>query len=404
MLLQKEPRLLFKIYTELFRIPGALRIALAGFISRMPIAMDSIAIIYFVHSVEKNYSIAGAITGVAALTTVVSAPLWAKAADKFGQRKILYTAVPIRISAFILFIYLVENNAPKWTWFTAVIMAEFASISVGSMTRRRWVHLVGHEKKDLLSTSYALESLIDEFVFILGPVITTLAVTVVDPKAGILLGITFLLIGIPIIAQHKFSDPGVTNFLAGTNPRSVLFNRKLQAISLPITLAGGSFSAINICVVAFSDEQGAKSMSGILLGLWAAGGAISALINGAIRWKISHGSRYLFYLLGMTTISLAFPFIDSLWVLALALFLQGMCIAPLLPNGLPLITNSVSPNQLTQAITLATAGIPLTGALSSFFSGKIIDSFGASVGLWLPFGFLFAACLVTVPYLKQYRD
>ncbi len=370
----------------------------------MPIAMDSIAIIYFVHSVEKSYSIAGAITGVAALTTVVSAPLWAKAADKFGQRKILYTAVPIRISAFILFILLVENGSPKWTWFTAVITAESASISIGSMTRRRWIHLVGHDKKDLLSTSYALESLIDEFVFVLGPVLTTLAVTIVDPKAGILLGITFLLIGIPTIAQHKLSDPGVASHYSEKNSRSVLFNRKLQAISFPITLAGGSFSAINICVVAFSDERGAKSMSGILLGLWAAGGAISALINGAIRWKISHGSRYLFYLLGMTAVSFVFPFIESLWVLALALFLQGMCIAPLLPNGLPLITDSVSPGQLTQAITLATAGIPLTGAVSSFFSGKLIDSFGASVGLWLPFGFLFTACVVTVPYLKQYRD
>lgn len=403
MLWQKAFLLLFKIYTELFQISGALRIALAGFVARMPIAMDSIAIIYFVHSVEKNYSIAGAITGVAALTTVVSAPLWAKAADKLGQRRVLYTAVPIRISAFIAFILLVENGAPKWIWFVVVIMAESASISIGSMTRRRWVHLVGHEKKDLLATSYALESLIDEFVFILGPIVTTIAVTLVDPRAGILLGILFLMTGIPFIAQHKFSDPGIAIHESEKKPNSVLFNRKLQAVAIPILFAGGSFSAINICVVAFSDERGAKPLSGFLLGLWAAGGAISALINGAIRWKISHGRRYLTYLAGMTIISFSFPFVDSIWALGLALFLQGMCIAPLLPNGLPLVTHSVPATQLTQAITLATAGIPLTGALSSLLSGKLIDSYGASVGLWLPFTFLFVACAATIPYLKQYR-
>ncbi len=59
---------------------------------------------------------------------------------------------------------------------------------------------------------------------------------------------------------------------------------------------------------------------------------------------------------------------------------------------------------MTQAITLATAGIPLTGAISSFLSGRIIDNSGASAGLWLPFGFLALACAATIPYLKEYKD
>ena len=370
----------------------------------MPIAMDTIAIILFVHSVDKRYSIAGALTGVAALTTVISIPLWAKAADRLGQRRVLLTAVPIRVSAFIVFILLVKNGAPVWSWFVAIFVAESASLSIGSMTRRRWMNMIPEKESDLLSTSYVFESFLDEIIYILGPVITTAVVTAIAPVAGIILGIVFLLIGAPLIAFHRMSDPGIHPQEPGVKAKSVMRNKKLQAIAIPLTIAGGSFSATNISVVAFTDERGAKAAAGILLGVWALGGAVSAFINGAIRWKISHGSRYLGYLTGMTLVAFSFPFISNMYLLGLALFLQGLCIAPLLPNGLSLITKSIPASQMTQAISLATAGIPLTGALASFVSGQLIDNYGARAGLWLPFCFLTLSCSAAIPYLKNYKD
>lgn len=370
----------------------------------MPVAMDSIAIILFVHSVEKRYSIAGALTAVAALTTVISAPLWAKLADKKGQKFVFRIAVPIRVLSITAFILLVNEGFPIWSWFLAIFMAETASLSIGSMTRRRWVHMIDPDKKDLLSTSYAVESLIDEFIYILGPIITSAVVVAFSPVAGLVVGLIFLLVGTPLIASHTKSDPGIEDHESEEKLESVMRNRKLQAIGVPLTIAGGTFSAVNISVIAFAAEKSISSSVGLILGFWAAGGAVSAIINGAISWKISHGVRYLSYLLGMTLVALTFPFIDNVYLLTLALFAQGMCIGPLLPNGLPLVTNSVAPSQMTHAITLVTAGIPLTGALSSFLSGRVIDSYGAGAGLWLPFGFLFIACAATVPFLKEYKD
>ena len=159
--------------------------------------MDTLAIILFVQSVDGRYAVAGSLTAVAALVTVISSPLWSKAADHIGQRPVLTIAVPIRILSIITFIALVKNGAPIWSWFIAIFVAESASVSIGSMTRRRWVHLIAHEKKDLLSTSYAFESLLDEFIYILGPVITTAVVAAVSPVAGLVLGIIFLVVGAP---------------------------------------------------------------------------------------------------------------------------------------------------------------------------------------------------------------
>ncbi|MFM1909904.1 MAG: hypothetical protein RLZZ545_602 [Actinomycetota bacterium] len=365
--------------------------------------MDALAIILFVQSVDGRYAVAGSLTAVAALVTVISSPLWSKAADHFGQRIVLSTATPIRVFAIISFIALVMNDAPVWSWFLAIFVAESASVSIGSMTRRRWAHLIEGNKKNVLSTAYTFESLLDEFIYILGPVITTAAVAAIAPSAGLLLGVLFIIVGVPILISHRNSDPGVEYRHIGEKPTSVFRNRKLQAVGIPLTIAGGAFSAVNICVVAFSDERGSKSVSGVLLGIWALGGAVSALINGSITWKISHGARYVGYLTGMAVVALSFPFIESLFLLGVALFFQGLCIAPLLPNGLSLVTDSVAPSQLTQAITLATAGIPLTGSLSSFLSGVMIDNYGASTALWLPFGFLACSCMAMLLYISEFR-
>ena len=366
--------------------------------------MDTIAIILFVHSVESRYSIAGALTALAALTTVFSSPLWSKVADKKGQEFVLTVAIPLRVIAIVTFILLVKSAAPVLTWFLAIFVAECGSVSIGSMTRRRWVNLIGKENKNLLSTSYAFESLLDEFVYIIGPIITTAIVAAAEPVAGLVLGICFLVIGGLMIATHKSSDPKIELSTPGVKLQSVTRNKKLQAVGIPLTIAGGCFSAVNISVVAFATEKSMASTAGIVLGAWAAGGAVSAVINGAITWRISHGARYLGYLFGMTVIAITFPFIDNIYLLGLALFIQGMCVGPLLPNGLPLVTNSVPTSQMTHAITLVTSGIPLTGALSSFLAGKIIDDYGTSAGLSLPFGFLILACASTLPYLKEYRD
>lgn len=395
---------MFSKYAELFAISGTKRVASAGFIARMPIAMDTLAIIYFINSVDGRYSVAGSITAFAALITVISSPIWSKIADRYGQRIVISITFPVRVIAFAIFILLVRSETPVWSWFLAIFLAESASISFGSMTRRRWIHLIGSDRRDLLSTSYAFESLLDEFIYIFGPLITSIVVATFSPVSGLLLGMILLLIGAPLLASHHASDPGVEEGSQASTSKSIFLNKKLQAVGIPLTIAGGSFTAVNIGVVAFSDEYGVKMFSGLLLGIWALGGATSALINGAINWKISHGSRYLIYLAGMTAISLSFPFIGNVYLLGLALFLQGLCIAPLLPNGLPLVVNSVPPSQMTQAITLVTAGIPLTGAISSFLSGRIIDNFGANAGLWLPFSFLLVALIATIPYRNYYRD
>jgi hypothetical protein len=72
---------MLKPYATLLRTPGALKFSTAGFIGRMPIAMDSLAIIFIVVAATDSYALAGALTAVGSI--VVALP------KCFGQEKLI---------------------------------------------------------------------------------------------------------------------------------------------------------------------------------------------------------------------------------------------------------------------------------------------------------------------------
>jgi len=395
---------LLKNYRKIYEHTGAIRISISGFLARLPIAMDGLAILYLVLAAGGTYTLAGALSGVAALTTVVSSPFWAKIADEKGQLLVLRWAVLLRVSALIFFVLVVETGLPTWIWFLTIMAAESGSFSVGAFTRRRWSLILGERKKEQLSTAYALESLLDECVFILGPLVATIIATQINPTAAVFSGIIFLLIGSQALALDRYSEPEFSKTPDIEKGRSLLRNRHLQAVALPLTIAGGYFAAITLVVIAFAKDAGSAGSGGILLSIWAFGGAISIFVNGGIQWRISHGTRFMGYTTALALLAIALPFIQDMKLLGLILFLQGVCIGPLLPNAIPVIEKSVSAQQMTQGIALITAGIPLLGAISSFITGRTLDVLGVKSGMWMPFSFMFLSATCLIPYLKYLND
>ena len=189
---------MLKPYKTLLRTPGALKFSLAGFIGRMPIAMDSLAIIFIVVAATDSYALAGALTAVGSIVVGAAEVFWSRQADRRGQAKILLMAVPTRVVSFLIFILLVSKDAPIWTWFVSLIVAESTAISAGGMVRRRWLHILKNDPDNsdghLVNTSYSWEAMVDEIVFILGPVVATSFAVNVAPSAGILAGLVFLAI------------------------------------------------------------------------------------------------------------------------------------------------------------------------------------------------------------------
>jgi MFS family permease len=403
---------MFSAYTTLFRIPGAMKFSVSALIGRMPISMDSLALIFIVVAVSDSYALAGALSAVASITISIATPFWSRLADRIGQRKMVLRVVPLKILGLSLFIALVMNEAPVWTWFASIILAELAAINTGGLVRRRWLHVLSPDKsttaedetdKHVVNTAYSYEALMDEIVFIVGPITATACATSIAPAAGLIAGMILMSIGLPLFAMQRATEPPPSPVRVKDPHPPVIGIPIVQAIALATTLTGGFFGAIAITVVGFAESEGQKSYSGLLLGLWASGSAVMAIINGLIKWKTSYAGRFLIFLTALTIFSIPFIFVDSIFGLAIALFFNGFAIAPLIVNAYGIVQEAVPSEQITESFTWVVAGMPLGGAISSALGGWVIDTYGAQSALWVPLGFMCAALLATLPYFRVYK-
>jgi MFS family permease len=373
----------------------------------MPIAMDSLAIIFIVVAATDSYALAGVLTAVGSIVVGAAELYWSRQADQRGQAKILRLAVPIRIIAFLIFVFLVSKDAPIWTWFVSLIIAESTAINAGGLVRRRWLHTLKNnpDNKDghLVNTAYSWEAMVDEFVFIVGPVVATTCAIKIAPSAGILAGLIFLAIGLPSLAAMKSTEPPAEPRNEQEPHPPILKNRIVQSIVFPCAFLGGFFGAVGITVVGFAEELNHPESTGWLLAIWAVGSAVAALVNGAIKFKSAQATRFLIYLVGLTIGTIPLLFTQTITALAIALFVNGLFIAPLIVNAYGTVENAVPAGQITEALTWVIAGMPLGGAISSALAGVVIDNSGAQMAFWVPLGFMFAAIVTTLPYLTTYR-
>ena len=392
---------MFANYREIFEIAGALRFSIAGFVARIHLSMDRLALLFIVVHKTGSYGLAGLMVATASIVITIAQPFWARAADFYGQGRILYLNTILRFISFTIFILLVQFDFPIWTWFVSIVIAESNTINAGSLVRRRWVHILPNPK--LKTTAYSFESLVDEIIFVFGPLLATFLATNVSPVSCLIASMAFVIIGQPALAKLRDSEPKVEKVKKDLNALNIIKRKSAQAIILPVFFVGGYFGSVGIVVVAFANKAGTPEISGLLLAIWALGSATSALVNGVVGIDFSPAKIFIYSLIFMFIMSLGLFFTNSPLTLGIALFLNGLGISPLLVNAFATMEQEVSQEELTEAMTWVITGTPTGGAIGSAIAGQVIDNFGVNQGFLIPVLALFLANLALLPYIRQWH-
>lgn len=391
---------MFANYRNIFAISGAVKFSLAGFVARMHLSMDRLALLFIVVHETGSYGLAGLMVATASLVITISQPFWARSADKYGQGQVLYLNTILRFTSFAIFIALVQLSFPIWTWFLAIIVAETNTINSGSLVRRRWIQILPDPK--LKTTAYSFEALVDEIVFVFGPLLATALSTYISPVSGLVASMTFVVIGQPALARLRDTEPTIIKSDVQRKSPKILRRKSSQAIILPVFFVGGYFGSVGILVVAFTNKMGNPGVAGILLAIWALGSGFAALLNGIVGTHVSHAKIFNYALIFMFLMSLGFIFANSIPTLAVILFLNGLGISPVLVHAYATMEKEVSEDELTEAMTWVTTGTPTGGAIGSAFAGHVIDNFGVKLGFWIPITTLFLANLALLPYIREW--
>jgi predicted MFS family arabinose efflux permease len=253
---------------------------------------------------------------------------------------------------------------------------------VGACVRARWATALG--ESPALHTAYSFEAVVDEAIFMTGPVLVTLLATRINETLGIVVVITFAVVGGAWLASLRETEPAARSSMQRSATSEPMGWGLLSMLVLAAVCLGVLFGSTEVITVAFAQEQGHRGLAGGLLAAWAAGSLIAGVITGSVSWKTSSLRRYRIGAVGMAAVMVPLPFIGSLPLMAVVLFLAGFAISPTLVACVSLVQAHVPAARLTEGITWVTTGIGLGVAPGAAVAGRLIDDYGAGTAYYVP--------------------
>jgi len=365
-------------YGALLRTPGALRFSLAGLVGRMPISMLGIGTVLLVEDRRGSYALAGLVAAAYALGLAGLGPLISRLVDRRGQSRVLPGALLVSATGIVALVLLADSGAAApWLLLPAVVMSA-ASSQLGSCARARWsVALV--ERPAEQQKAYAWEAVVDEVVFVFGPLVVVLC-AIVDPAVGLLVALVLGSAGTVAFLAQRSTEPAVHPRNQDGHP-SALVSPGLRGLTLSMLCVGVLFGTVEVGLVAFSEESGSAGSAGVLLALVAGGSAVSGLTYGALRMRAPLHRRYqlntLLLAIGLVPLLLA----PSIMLMAPAALLAGFAIAPSLIAAFGLVEGLVPPAARTEGFSWLNSGLGAGVALGFALSGAVAEAQGPRAAL-----------------------
>ncbi|MFE9494385.1 MFS transporter [Streptomyces collinus] len=367
-------------YRALFAEPGTKSFSAAGFLGRMPLSMMGIGVVTMVSQLTGRYGLAGALSATIALSAAMIGPQISRLVDRHGQRRVLRPATLAALTAAAGLLLAAHFGRPDWVLF--VCAAGIGSVpSLGAMIRARWAALYRGTPK--LHTAYSFESVVDEACFIFGPIISIGLCTAWFPEAGPLLAACFLAAGVFWLTAQRATEPE-------PHPRehhgggSALRSAPLQVLVLTFVATGTIFGSVDVVTVAFADERGHKGAASVVLALYAAGSCLAGAVFGLMRFAGAPERRWLLGVAATAVSMIPLLLVGNLPLLAVALFVAGLSIAPTMITTMSLIEEHVPRAKLTEGMTWVSTGLAVGVALGSAAAGWVIDAAGARAGYGVP--------------------
>lgn len=369
-------------YRRVLSVPGAWAFSLSGFVARLPVSMVSLGIVLLVSEASDSYGLAGSVAAAYLLANAALAIPHGRLVDRYGQFRVLPIVQVIYTGALAATVWAVQSEQATWLVVSCAAIAGGALPQIGSCVRARWSHAL--PERDRLQTAFALESVVDEGLFVIGPTVVTVLATTWHPVLGLATAGICGLVGTLVLASQRRTEPPAhpRSDTAGARPHMPW--RTVVPMAVVCASLGVIFGAAEIATVAFAEDQGAKAWAGPLLGVWACGSLVAGLVSGAIVWRSGPERRVRIgvLLLGVTMVPLTV--VDSMWLLAVVLFLAGLAIAPTLIAALALTAEVVPAARLTEGMAVLHTAMGVGVAPGATLAGLVIDQYGASLAYAVP--------------------
>ena len=362
-------------YLQVLRTPHAWPMVLAAFIGRLPLSMVGLGCVLLVASETGSYGLGGAVAAAGAVTTAISGPILGRWADAHGQRRVLLPVLAVFVTSGVTFLFAVHRDWSLIVVFASAGLAGACIPPVSSMIRVRWTHLLRGSHR--LPTALAMESVVDEFVFIIGPVLVTFLSTTGHATSGVVTAFALATVGSLLFAAQRRTEPPPAPHEHRNGP-SAMRIPGLRVLFVVGAAVGAILGTLEIGLVAFADAMHAKPLSGVLIAGLAVGSMASGIGWGTVHWRLPLRRRLAGVLVLLTVLSVPLILVRDIWVMIPFVVLAGVSLSPSLISSFTLAELLVPRAAVTEAFTWIGTALGLGVAIGASVAGKIVDVAGAN--------------------------
>ena len=271
-------------FRSVLRLPGVPRLVASSLVGRVPASMGPLSVVLLVESVTGSYVHAGSAAGVFAITTALASPLLGRLIDRIGQTWVLISCGNVFAAAFATLALTAKYGVDMMLVLSCVAVAGLANPLLAPAMRTLWSDKLNGRT---LQTAYALESTMQEVIFITGPLLVALLVTTISPAAAVLAAAGLAFVGTASFATSPSSRAWRGQPRAG-DWAGPLRDRGIRTLVAVMVLLAVAFGLLQVAIAAFAADNGAP------------GAAASCLRPGPLAawsadWSLAAGSGLLLW-------------------------------------------------------------------------------------------------------------
>jgi MFS family permease len=369
-------RSLTKRYAALFAQPGAARFVVLSLVMRMPLGTVGLSVLLHVRDLTGSIAFAGSVVGAQLVAAAATAPVQGRIVDRRGPRSVLVaTGVVCPVALLVILFARTLELAPALIFVAAIVAGAF-SPPITVLVRTLWRHRL--EDEALRHTAFALDAVLLELAYTLGPLAVALAVAIASPQVALALACAFVTFAVPLmyasgaLAWWNQQPNGERDLLGPLRDAKLL---AVYASTLALTLA---FGALEVGYQAFARAIGADAWGPTLIAINSIGSAIGGLAYGAMHPRMPI-ERQLPRVTAIMAVPLAaHALVGGPWAMVPWSLLAGVMIAPAMTGVSLMIAKNAPARYATEAFTWSSTAIVTGVGAGTAVSGVLAERFGSS--------------------------
>lgn len=361
-------------YLDFVRQPNVAPLLAVALFARMPIGMLGFAMLMYLREALGDFARAGTVVGIEFVMMALAAPIQGRLIDRHGPRKLLVAtgiAQPLALLGMLA--------APKLGWPFAVLVAfgvlagAFAS-PITTLTRTMWRSLF--DREDDRRTAFALDAVMIEVNFVLGPAIMATIVAYVGTTPAFAVAIVAVAAAVVIFLasrapRHFRRIQDVERHFLGplTEPRLLVVFAATFGEAMAIGMLEVGYPAYGVALAA-------PAIGGMLLSMNSLGSAIGGAAYGGLHFR-ARIERQFAATLGLMSVPLVLHAVAPTTPLfATAAFFAGMLIAPSIAAQSVLVSRLAPAHYATEAFTWSSSCIVAGIGIGEALGGLLVETRG----------------------------